>query len=94
MFFCATRWLEDASVAEISIDVWDNVVKIFEFWGRLPKLKCPKCKSYGDFKKAIQDDVVLAKLHFFATVANVLKPFLMYYQTTNSMVPFLYDDRH
>ena len=36
--------------------------------------------------------MILAKLHFFATVANVLNPFLTCHQSTNSMVPLLYDD--
>ena len=64
MFF-ATRWLEDASVAETAIDVWDNVVKMFEFWGNLPELKLPKCKGYGDVPNAIKDNMVLARLHCF-----------------------------
>ena len=38
--------------------------------------------------------MILAKLHFFTTVANVLKPYLTCYQITNPMVPFLYDDLH
>ena len=36
--------------------------------------------------------MILPKLHFFATVANIIKPFLTCYQTTNPMAPFLYDD--
>ena len=51
--FCATNWLEDASVAETAI-AWDNVVKMFEFWGSLPKSKHPKCNSYGDVENAIK----------------------------------------
>ena len=34
---CATRWLEDASVAETAIEVWDNVVIKFELLMSLPK---------------------------------------------------------
>ena len=63
-------------VAETAIDVWDNVVKTVEFWGSPPKLKHPKCNSYRDVENAIKDNMILAKLHFFVTVANVLKPFL------------------
>ena len=60
--FCATRWLEDASVAETAI-IWGNAVKAFEFLGSLPESKCPKC--YGDVKNAIKDNIILAELHFF-----------------------------
>ena len=37
--------------------------------------------------------MILANLHFFASVAN-LKPFLTAYQTKDPLVPFLYDDLH
>ena len=72
--FCATRWLEDASVDEKAIDVSDNVVKMFTFWRSLPESKHPKCKSYGDVKNAVKDNMISAKFHFFSIVANILKP--------------------
>ena len=62
--FSATKWLEDASFAEKALDVWGNVVKIFEFWGSLPKLKRRKCKSFGAVENAIKDNMIFAKLHF------------------------------
>ena len=38
--------------------------------------------------------MTLAKLYFFASVANLLKPFLTAYQTRYTVVPFLYDYLH
>ena len=38
--------------------------------------------------------MILTKLHFFASIANLLKPFLTAYQTRDPVVPFLYDDLH
>ena len=38
--------------------------------------------------------MILAKPHFFASVANLLKPYLTAYQTRDPLVPFLYDDLH
>ena len=38
--------------------------------------------------------MILAKLHFFASFANLLNPFLTAYQTRDPFVPFLYDDLH
>ena len=65
---------------------------MFEYRGTLPNLKPFKCENYGNNKNVIKDNMILAKLHFFATVANVLNPFLTCHQSTNSMVPLLYDD--
>ena len=33
-----------------------------------------------------------AKLHFFAFIASILKPFLILFQTDNPMLPFMYDE--
>ena len=38
--------------------------------------------------------MILAKLHFFASFANLSKPFLTAYQTRDPVVPFLYEDLH
>ena len=43
-------------------------------------------------QERVKDNIILAKLHFFPTVANVLNPLLTCHQTTNSMIPLLYDD--
>ena len=32
-----------------------------------------------------------AKLHFFAFIAGILKPYLVLFQTDNPMLPFLFD---
>ena len=92
--FCQTRWIEDAEVAERAIEIWDNICAMHKFWENLPKSKRPASKSYLNVHDAITDKMILPKLHFFATVANLMKPFLTLYQTENPMVPFLYDDIH
>ena len=33
-----------------------------------------------------------AKLHFFAFIATILKPFLVLFQTDNPMLPFMYNE--
>ena len=37
--FCATRWIEDSDAAERAVEIWDDILKIFKFWGSLPKHK-------------------------------------------------------
>ena len=39
LFFCATRWVENAVVADILIEIWDSIAKIVRYWERLPKSK-------------------------------------------------------
>ena len=70
--FCSTRWIEDKPVAERLIDVWRNILKIFDFWEGLVKSKQPKSKSYDNVKAHINDKLIVAKLHFFAYVAGIM----------------------
>ena len=79
--FCAKRWIEDSDVVERAIKIWDNILKIFKFWESLPKHKRPSSKSYLIVQEATRDNMSLANLHIFASVANVLNPLLTAYQT-------------
>ena len=36
--------------------------------------------------------LITAKLHFFAFIASILKPFLVLFQTDNPMLPFMYEE--
>ena len=88
--FCATRWIEDSAVAERVIEIWDNMLKIFKFWESLKKHKRPSSKSC----LIVQENMILAKLHFFASVVNFLKSLLTAYQTRDPVVSFIYDELH
>ena len=33
--FCATRWIEDETVAARAISAWDNLVKVVAYWESL-----------------------------------------------------------
>ena len=92
--FCATKSIEDSDVAESSIEIWDNILKIFKFWESLPKHKRPSSKSYSIVQEATRDNMILAKLQFFTSVANLHKPFLAACQTRDPVVPFVCDDLH
>ena len=39
-----------------------------------------------------QDLLMTAKLHFFAFIAGILKPFLVLFQTDNPMLPLMYNE--
>lgn len=90
--FCGTRWIEDEKVAIRAINIWDNILKLYKFWESLPKSKRPTCKSYETLLLATKDQLIIAKLNFFSTVAQKLRPFLEIYQNTKPMIPFLFED--
>ena len=66
------------------------MVKIVNFWEKLPKLKQPKCDSYNIAKDAVDDPLTVAKLEFFIYVAGLLEPYLKCYQSNQPMGPFIY----
>ena len=72
--FCVTRWIESTGVAERAKPLWEHVVKIVNFWKKLPKSKEPKCDSYNIVKDAVDDPLTVAKLEFFIYVAGLLEP--------------------
>ena len=41
------------------------MVKIVNFWEKLPKSKQPECDSYNIVKDAVDDTLTVAKLEFF-----------------------------
>ena len=63
------------------------------YWESLSKSKKPKnSNSFDTLVIYYQDLLMIAKLHFFAFVASILKLFLISFQTDNPMLPFMYDE--
>ena len=87
--FCGTRWVENKMVAEKLIKLWPNMIKVFDFWSSLCKLRETCSKNYKNTKKGIEDPLTVAKLHFFLFVAGLLQPFLKVFQGDGPMIPFL-----
>ena len=87
---CYFRWTENKKVALQLIEAWDAIKQLYKFWDSLPKSKRPKCKSYFTLGNALKDNLIVAKLQFFAFVANLVEPFLTKYQTEKPMVPLYF----
>ena len=68
------------------------MVKIVNFWKKLPELKQSKCDSYNIVKDVVDDPLIVVKLEFFIYVAGLLEPYLKSYQSDQPMVPFMYFD--
>ena len=68
------------------IEAWDAIKQLYKFWDSLPKSKRPKWKRYFTLGNALRDNLIIAKLQFFAFVADLVEPFLTKYQTDKPMV--------
>ena len=90
MKFCETRWIEDKEI-EHALKVWKSVVATVRYWENLCKSKKSKNKSLDTLVIHYQDLLMAAKLHFFAFIADILKPFLVLFETDNPMSLFMYD---
>ena len=67
------------------IEAWDAIKQLYKFWDSLPKSKRPKCKSYFTLGNALKDNLIIAKLQFFAFVVNLVEPFLRKFQADKPM---------
>ena len=83
-------WVANKEVLDRMIEILDNLVKLLEFWERLPKSKHPKSKSYEKVKCALVDPLLIVKLNFFSYAAGMVEPFLKKFETDKPMIPFLF----
>lgn len=86
--FCSVRWVENVNVCERALKVFDNVKKYIEF----SKKALPGSATCENIVNACQDKLILAKISFFSYIANILQPFLKKFQTSEPMIPFLYEN--
>ncbi|KAL8560069.1 hypothetical protein ACOMHN_041538 [Nucella lapillus] len=89
--FCKVRWLENIAPAERALEIIENVVAYCTA-AKSKKVTEPNNMSYETVKKAIQDPLLVSRLHFFIMVAREVQPFLATYQTDKPMLPFITTD--
>ena len=78
--------------AERAIKIWPAIEKFVRKIGEGPKSKIPKTTELITLQEAIQDPLTTAKLQFFITQAQLLKPYLKKYQSESPMMPFMAED--
>lgn len=88
--FCAVRWLQNAAVAERCLKILSNLKKFVE--GAKKKKLDIKSASYKTVCETLKDKFLLAKLTFFANIAQKTEVFLTEYQSDAPLAPFLYSD--
>ncbi|GFS10193.1 hypothetical protein ElyMa_004802100 [Elysia marginata] len=84
---CPHRWIENVPVAERGLHIWEDV-KAFVTNVRKEK-KAPKTKSHECVEQAMDDPVIKVKIECFISLAKILQPLLVKYQTNTPMLPFL-----
>ena len=93
--FCATRWVENAKVANRALTILDNLKKYVETIlnkESSKKYTIPKTKSFDIIKDNLSDPLLPAKLLFFEMIANEYEEFLATFQTDKPMSMFLHRD--
>ena len=83
MAFRVTKWVKSMTVAIRAVFIWPNIVTMISFWKKQPRSKQPKCQSYENVKVAVNDNLTIVKLEFFAYIASIMEPFLKSYQSDN-----------
>ena len=86
--FCATRWVQNADVAQNMISMLPLLKNFVEFVSGDKSLE-PKSDSYAYMKERMKDPLLLPKIAFFCDIARILERFLIKFQTDAPMVPFL-----
>ena len=66
------NWAKDQQVALRLKEIWPNIVKIINYRQKLPPSKQPLSKSYLAVKKAVEDNLIVAKFSFFSCIASLL----------------------
>ncbi len=77
---CVTRWAENRQVAARFPEIWPNIVEYVKWAKTKPKSSQPQSDSYKVICTAVDDAFILCKVNFFLFVANVVEPFLKYFQ--------------
>ena len=68
--FFSVRWVENASVAQRALDIYNNIKKYVE------KSKLPSNFTVKTVKESVADPLAPCRISFFINIASVLEPFL------------------
>ena len=90
LHFCKTQWVEDEPVAARWTQAWENIFQVVKYWLSSSKSECPRDKkSFDTLVRYHTDKLMISKLHFFKYITSILRPFLLRFQTSIPMIPFL-----
>ena len=88
LYFSGTRWIEVKKVADRALEIWPNIAKYVIETLKKPKSQVPTSGYLATLRSAVQDDLIVAKLQFFASAASVMMPYLQKFQGDAPLLPF------
>ena len=91
--FCAHRWVENVPVVQRAIDIWPNI-KVYVHKVSQGIYPHPKTASYGTVVSCTKYPLMMVKFLAFLSIAKLVSPFLITYQTDKPMMPFIAEDLH
>lgn len=83
--FCHIRWVENVLCAERAILIFENVK---QYLNENPRL--PENISVRNVQNCLNNKLMLPQLAFFKMLAEEIQPFLIKFQTSQPLAPFLY----
>lgn len=91
--FCSVRWLENSAVAKRVLYIFENL-KIYVNHVKNDKTQklTQSSKSFKTVEQVLGDNLLQAKLSFFASLAEEMETFLRQFQSDAPMAPFIYQD--
>ena len=87
--FCGHRWIKDKEVADRALDAWPNIAKYVNETLKKPNSKISGSSSFATLRTAVQDELIVPKLQFFSSTANIMMPYLEKFQGNAPLVPFM-----
>ena len=86
---CGHRWLEDKKVADRALEIWSHITTYISEILKKLKHKIPATSSFVTVRSAVHDQLMPAKLAFFASTASIMLPYLQIFQSDAPLVPFV-----
>ena len=87
---CAHRWVENIPVAERALKVWPHIRKFIQHM-QMSK-KAPRTKSFESLQASMKDELLVAKVESFISIAKLVQTFLVKYQQEAPLLPFMAHD--
>lgn len=85
--FCRTRWVENSRVASRFLEQLTYIKKFIETY----KTSKNASHSLKVLREAVDDPLLRAKLTFFVSMASEVEPFLIRFQSSTPLAPFLFE---
>ena len=74
-------------MADRALEIWPNITKYVSETLKKPKSQVLTSGYFATLRSAIQEDLIVAKLQFFASTASVMMPYLQKFEGDAPLLP-------